>query len=508
MKPTQSSGDPLRVLHALAVSLPHQNGYTVRSRYVVETQRLAGWAQPTAVTSPFYPGNPAAIEETEIAGVLHRRVPHPSDESWAGGLSPRDIACRLLYRLRRSSLILAVHRRLVRVRDGGSNEGSNGPVDRATKVAGVAAWRSIANWSARWLLRFAPFRLLVDRLETWLERLEEVLLLRRYARGIERLAKETGSEIVHAHSPYRTALPAIRAARALGLPVVYEVRGMWEETAVASGRFRLGDSRYWHWRSRETRAMVRADAVITIGEALRDEVVSRGVAPERVFVVPNAVDPERFRPINDAEAAAASPQTLTVIEELSDRLTGIVLGYVGSVRTMEGVDELVLGAAEAVRAGWEVSVLVVGDGTELQKLAELAVQLGISDRVLLPGRVPHDQVAYYYRLIDVFVVSRPDYPVTRKVTPLKPLEAMAMGKALVVSDLPALREMVEHGQTGFVYRAGDATDLARQAGRLIDDPRLLEEAGRRARRWVVEHRTWHRVLEDLPCIYAAAGLRR
>jgi glycosyltransferase involved in cell wall biosynthesis len=172
---------------------------------------------------------------------------------------------------------------------------------------------------------------------------------------------------------------------------------------------------------------------------------------------------------------------------------------------MEGVDELVRGAAEAIRAGHDVSVLVVGDGPELENLGRLAAELGIADRVVLPGRVPHDEVAHYYGLIDIFVVSRPDFPVTRTVTPLKPLEAMAMGKALVVSDLPALREMVSDGETGLLYRPGDPGDLARRVAHLVAEPERIARLGERARRWVVEQRSWDRVMASVPEAYAAAA---
>jgi glycosyltransferase involved in cell wall biosynthesis len=280
---------------------------------------------------------------------------------------------------------------------------------------------------------------------------------------------------------------------------------MWEESAVAGGRFRPGDARYTFWRARETEAMRSAGAVIAIGEALRDEVIARGVPRERVFVVPNGVDLERFRPPTLSEQAAVPDATRRALADLAARLSGTVLGYVGSVRTMEGVDELVRGAAEAIRAGHDVSVLVVGDGPELENLGRLAAELGIADRVVLPGRVPHDEVAHYYGLIDIFVVSRPDFPVTRTVTPLKPLEAMAMGKALVVSDLPALREMVSDGETGLLYRPGDPGDLARRVAHLVAEPERIARLGERARRWVVEQRSWERVMASVPEAYAAAA---
>lgn len=496
MVPT-STDKPFRVLHALAVSLPHLNGYTVRSRYILRCQRVAGWAEPVAITSPFYPGNPAAIEEHVLDGIRYHRVPHPSDLGWR--LGPMDLLCRLFYRIRKAPRVHGIRRRLVRLR---ADDGE-GQADLDNRKRGATLGRRAVKVLARRLLRVGTVSRVIDHSERWLERLEEFFLVRRFTRSIQRLARSWGAEIVHAHSPYRTGLPAIRAARRLGLPVVYEVRGLWEESAVTSGRFRRDDERYRRWREKETETMRRADAVITISEALREEVISRGVPRDVVSVVPNAVDPERFKPLPEAGSDTASDWSRQA-GDLGKRLRGTVLGYVGSVRSMEGVDELIRGAAELIRLGRDVSVLIVGGGPDLGELATLAKDLGIPDRVLLPGRVPHETISWYYRLIDVFVISRPDFPVTRTVTPLKPLEAMAMCKPLIVSDLPALREMVQMGETGLFYRPGDPEDLARQALRLIDDREVRERMGRAARQWVEEHRTWERALESLPEAYRVA----
>lgn len=491
---------PLRVLHALAVSLPHQNGYTVRSHYVVATQAARGIADPVVVTSPYYPGNPASREPMETGGVRYLRVPHPSDLGWRQ--RPLDLLCRLSYKLRKSSLALAAHRRLVDLRETASAAPAGEPSPRAVdRGASRSVLRLLVKGLARRVLRAGPARRVVDSFERRLEALEDVLLQRRFARGIEREARLHRVDLVHAHSPYRTALPAIRAARALRLPVVYEVRGLWEESAVAGGRFVRGDARYRRWREQETRAMRAADAILVLGDTLREEVIARGIERERVFVVPNAVDAERFRPSSEAERASEGPL------EGTERLRGTVLGYIGSVRTMEGVDELVRGAAEALRSGHDVSLLIVGDGPELAEVRELASELGLADRSAFPGRVPHDRIGRYYDRIDLFVVSRPDTFVTRTVTPLKPLEAMAMGKTVIVSDLPALRELVANGRTGLTYRPGDPADLARQAARLISDPGLARELAEAGRRWILEDRTWERSLAVLPQAYRVARER-
>jgi len=301
-------------------------------------------------------------------------------------------------------------------------------------------------------------------------------------------------------------VPALRVAWRLGIPLVYEVRGVWEESGVAAGRFKRGGPRYQYWRRRDTEVMRQADAVVCICEQLRLEVIRRGVAPQRVFVVPNAVDTSVFHPPSpsevDAQAAASAG-----VQDVRRRLRFPTLGYVGSIRRLEGVEELVRGAAEVVRRGYEVSLLVVGRGPGLDGLRRLAQEEGIGDRTVFTGSVPHEQVSLYYSLLDVFVISRPALRVTKLVTPLKPLEAMAMGKALITSDLPALREIVKDGETGLLYRPGDVGDLAEKCIRLLDDRAFQLRLAEAGRRWVEKERTWSVSLRGLRPAYQAARSR-
>jgi glycosyltransferase involved in cell wall biosynthesis len=117
-------------------------------------------------------------------------------------------------------------------------------------------------------------------------------------------------------------------------------------------------------------------------------------------------------------------------------------------------------------------------------------RLGIADRVVLAGRVPHGEVLAHLSLIDVFVVPRFDVDDFGVVTPLKPFEAMAAGIPVVASRVPALMEMVRDGETGVLFRPGDAEELARVVAGLVDDPGRRRAITGRAREWVVAHRTW------------------
>jgi glycosyltransferase involved in cell wall biosynthesis len=228
--------------------------------------------------------------------------------------------------------------------------------------------------------------------------------------------------------------------------------------------------------------MKAADAVVTLSETMRAEIVSRGVPTDQVVVVPNAVDVERFVPRERDAALAAS---------LGIAADDPVVGYVSSFNAYEGIRYLVEAVATLRAAGRQVRLLLVGDGPDEADIRATAKRLGLDDGTLvMPGRVAHDDVARYHALIDVFVVPRTEDRVSRLVTPLKPFEAMAMERAVVVSDVPALRELVEPGVTGLTFKAEDAAALAEVLAELLDDPTRRQELGRQARAWVLAERTW------------------
>jgi len=306
------------------------------------------------------------------------------------------------------------------------------------------------------------------------------------ARAAIPLLQRLRPAVLHAASNHLQAQIALAVGRPAGIPVVYEVRGFLEETwtshlpsdeAVAqqADRYRLN-------RAAETRAILAADAVVTLSETMRDEIVSRGCSADKIVVVPNAVDVDRFRPMPRSEELAAS---------LGIAPGEQVVGYVSSFTPYEGIHFLLEAAARLRATGRRLHVVLVGDGIESESLAETGRRLGLDDGTLImPGRVPHDDVLRYYSIIDVFVVPRTNDRVSRLVTPLKPYEAMALEKALVVSDVPALREMVIPGETGLTFRPEDDADLADVLGRLLDDAELRARLGRRAREWVAASRTW------------------
>lgn len=321
----------------------------------------------------------------------------------------------------------------------------------------------------------------------------EWFLMRALERAISRAIEEFSPAVVHAHSPMLVALPALRAARKAGLPLVYEVRDLWENTSVDLGKFTHGSLRYRLARAGDSFVLGRADAVVTICQSLRQAVESRVARDDRLYVVDNGVDSARF--------TARTPE---VGGPDRWRLRGqAVVAYVGTFQPYEGLDLLVEAVEEVVRARPTVRLMIVGEGAMEGFLRGRIAQRGLEHAITLTGRLSQEEVVQVYAAADVLVYPRRLTRTTAVTTPLKPLEAMAMSKAVLAADVPALRELVEPGVTGVVFRPGDAGDLARQLTTLLDCPELRQRLGASARTWVAGTRDWSTLVGRYHGIYGA-----
>lgn len=323
--------------------------------------------------------------------------------------------------------------------------------------------------------------------------LRELLLMRHLAARIAQVARAERVDLLHAHSPVLNGLPAIWAGRRLGLPVIYEVRTFWEDAAVNHGTYAEGSLRYRTTRMLETIAVKQADRVVAICEGIRSELLRRGVSRDRITVVPNGVDGEWLEPRERAGTLAA-------------RLglgAGPVFGYVGSFSHYENLPFLVRAAPEFLRPFPSGRLLVVGGGRDESALRRAALEVGPG--VILAGRIPHDQVRDIYTLLDVLVLPRRRIRLTELVTPLKPLEAMAMGKPVLASDIGGHAELIRDGETGVLFRTDDRESLIAEAVRLGEHPLLRQRLGGEGRRFVEAERTWDRVVAGYLDVYRSVA---
>lgn len=290
-------------------------------------------------------------------------------------------------------------------------------------------------------------------------------------------------DVLHASSGrrgYETALVALALKQKTGLPLVYEVRSFFEANWTPDLALEEHSEVFRRRREVETRCMLAADRVLTLGEAMRTEIVSRGVPADRVDVVPNGVRLDAFVPApRDPDLAAAHGITMPTF------------GYVSNMdHPREGQELLIRAARRFKDAGRRAQCVLVGGGRRMEELRDLARELAVEDRVVFTGAVDHTEVAGLYGLIDVFVVPRIDERAARYVTPLKPFEAMAMRRPVVVSDLPALREIVAAPARGHVFAAGDQAALAETVARLLDDDAERARLADAGRAWVEAERQW------------------
>ncbi len=314
------------------------------------------------------------------------------------------------------------------------------------------------------------------------------LYLEDYAWRAAAVVRAERPAIIHASSGsrgYESALVGLALGEHFGLPVVYEVRSLFDGPApggegVASDATSTRE-RYRRRDATEVRCMLAADAVVTLAETMKADIVARGVPAEQVWIVPNGVDPDAFAP-------RAPDPALRARYGLGDRS---LIGYVSNLdHPREGQETLIEATALLGAAGRDVACLIVGEGRRRAELEAIAAASEAADRVVFTGAVPHDEVPALYALLDVFVVPRRDERAARLVTPLKPFEAMAMGRPLIVADLPALTEVAPDGVRSLAYPSGDAPALAAAVERLLDDPDLAARLGAAGRAWVTRERTW------------------
>jgi glycosyltransferase involved in cell wall biosynthesis len=297
---------------------------------------------------------------------------------------------------------------------------------------------------------------------------------------IERF-KEHPPRIVQAASNNRNALPALLASRTLGLPFVYEVRGLWELTAASRIHGWENTERYELDRHLETLIAQEADLVLTITEAVADELREGGVTHDRIRILANGVDPDEFHPL---------PKDEELVQLFDLKPEELILVYAGSLLVYEGLDDVIEAVCILRDRGLSARLFILGDGPYRGELEAKALQCRAGTNVRFLGRVRPDEVSRYLSLADVVPITRKPFRVCEVVSPLKPFEAMAMGKAVVLTDLKALREIVVDKQRGRLCRPADPTHLADVLSELTLDRDECARLGMAGRDWVINHRSW------------------
>ncbi|WP_057833117.1 TIGR04063 family PEP-CTERM/XrtA system glycosyltransferase [Colwellia sp. TT2012] len=303
-------------------------------------------------------------------------------------------------------------------------------------------------------------------------------------------------DVIHAHSPALNGLAALKAGRKSGLPVVYEIRAFWEDAAVDHGTCKEDDLRYRLTRKMESHVVKNVNAVTTICEGLRGDLIGRGFDASKFTVIANAVDIEQFKVI--------TPQDKANNAELAEalQLTDCdVLGFLGSFYGYEGLDLAIAAMPAVLVKNPKARLLLVGGGPQEQSLKHQVTLLGLEGKVIFTGRVPHSEVGKYYSLVDLLVYPRKAMRLTDLVTPLKPLEAMAQGKPVLASDVGGHKELISDNETGFLFKAGDSVELTERITELLTDESKRNSVLASGRDYVENVRNWRNSVSNYLPLY-------
>ena len=284
------------------------------------------------------------------------------------------------------------------------------------------------------------------------------------AKRLEQVYLQEKPDIIQTHSPMFNAMAALKVGRKYSVPVTYEVRALWEDAAVDTGKTKQGSLRYKLIRAMEQRVFEQADRVSCICNGLKQEIISRGISESKVYVTPNAVDIEKFTKIQSRDPEIESQLNL------QDKK---VIAFIGSYFRYEGLAYAIKAMPLILKENPKVHLLLVGGGNDESYLKSLTTSLKLQDNVTFVGRVPFKEVSRYYSVADALIFPRESIRLTELVTPLKPLEAMAQFKPVFASDIGGHRELIRHDETGILFEPDSPEALAKSVLEYIDDEARL-----------------------------------
>ena len=320
----------------------------------------------------------------------------------------------------------------------------------------------------------------------------EIRLVNAVHRRIIEVIKANNVNVIHAHSPSLLGLAAIWASKKTGLKVVYEIRAFWEDAAVASGKYKEHSFKYTLVKNLETFICKHADRIVTISQAMKNDLVLRKISAKKVFVVPNGIDLRILeRPVQDSSFASRLG------------LEGkTVFGYLGTFYDFEGVSDLIEAIVKLHKTEKDVALLLVGGGERESNIKKRLKDLDV-DYIVFAGKVPHEMVVEYYNIMDVVVYPRKSTKVTELTTPLKPLEAMALGKPVVCSSVGGLVELVG-SNNGLFFPPGNLDALVDRCRYLLRNPSSLKKLAKKGEKRAIKERRWDKIVKEYEEIYSIA----
>lgn len=315
--------------------------------------------------------------------------------------------------------------------------------------------------------------------------------IKHLAAQIIRILNENEIDIIHAHSPCIWGIAAKIAARKTNTPIIYEIRAFWEDAAVNAKKYRKYSFKYKFVKILETFLLFHVDHITVISHGIKNELIKRYVRVNKITVVPNGVDLNKFR---------LTPKNRLLINtyNLNNKF---IVGYIGSFFNYEGLEILIKAIKKLKLMKRDIVLLLVGTGEDEVLLKNMVRILELDSEVVFTGKVFPQNVLEYYSIMDILVYPRRSERITELVTPLKPLEAMAMQKCVILSNIGGHKELVTNDDCVVFFENANIDDLVDKIMVLIDQPLKVKSIGTLAYNYVNKNKMWSTIVEAYLPIY-------
>ena len=298
---------------------------------------------------------------------------------------------------------------------------------------------------------------------SYISRLKEAVILLSYSRGVEKLVRKHGVDIIHAHFAYPEGFVGLIVKKRTGRPLLVTLHGVdiLTEPTVNYG-CRL-DPEIDHV---VRRVLSEADRVIAASTSTYKTALRLGCTRSKLALIPNAVDVKRFDSGIDKFRARRKLG-------LTDKPTVFTLR---AHEPQKGIEYLIRAVPPVLREVPNANFVIGGEGSLRGYHESLAEEIGVSANVVFAGGISHDQLPYFYSACDVFVI-----PSVVEAFGLVTIEAMACGKPVVGTNVGGIPDTIAEGMNGFLVKPRDPESLAERITLLLESPRLRERMGKAGR---------------------------
>jgi glycosyltransferase involved in cell wall biosynthesis len=303
------------------------------------------------------------------------------------------------------------------------------------------------------------------------------------------------SDIYELHNNTAYGLPSALQKRGISKPLVHLIHGTLADEyeqgkkGPQTLRSRLANAFMKQQAKQEKTITQKAKIIVTISKYSQTKILEHyGIAAEKIRMVPNGVDIEKFQPTDSATGKKqfGLGQEPTVL-------------FMGSLVPRKGLPYLVEAAKTVIKQLPNVRFLLVGSGPLRKQIEASVASARLSGNFIFYGNIPEGQLASAYNAADVFVL-----PSVQEGQGIVLLEAQACGKPVVAFGVGGVKEAVKDGETGFLLELGDTEGFADKLLRLLGDQALHQKMGKAGRKFVTENYTWDLCAQRMLKIYQEA----